>query len=56
VAEFMQVSIVFSSACIMSSYRKFTFSISSPDDDLLTSCCTYYSNAYLHWRYVAWSI
>ena len=31
-AECMQESIVFSSACTMSSLRKFTFAISSPDE------------------------
>jgi len=35
VAEFMQESIVFFSACTMSSQRKFTFAISSPDEFLV---------------------
>ena len=34
-AEFMQESIVFCSACTMSSQRKFTFAISSPDEFLV---------------------
>ena len=32
VAEFMRESIVFCSTCTMSSLRKFTFAISSPDE------------------------
>jgi len=35
VAEFMHESIVFCSTCTMSSYRKFTFAISSPDGFLV---------------------
>jgi len=31
----MQKSIVFSSACTMSSQRKFTFAVSSPDEFLV---------------------
>ena len=34
-AEFMHESIVFCSACTMSSLRKFTFAISSPDEFLV---------------------
>ena len=36
----MQVCIVFCSACMMSSLRKFTFAISSPDEFLVldTEC------------------
>jgi len=33
--EFMHESIVFCSACTMSSLRKFTFAISSPDEFLV---------------------
>ena len=33
----MHQSIVFCSTCTMSSYRKFTFAISSPDEFLVTS-------------------
>ena len=36
VAEFMHESIVFCSTCTMSSYRKFTFAISSPDEFLVS--------------------
>ena len=35
VAEFMHESIVFCSACAMSSYIKFTFAILSPDEFLV---------------------
>jgi len=35
----MHESIVFCSACTMSSYRKFTFAISSSGEFLVTKCC-----------------
>ena len=35
VAEFMHQSIVFGSTCTMSSWKKFTFAISSPDEFLV---------------------
>jgi len=34
----MHESIVFCSKCTMSSYRKFTFAISSPDEFLVNYC------------------
>ena len=37
-AEFMYESIIFCSACTMSSVRKFTFAISSPDEFLVCHC------------------
>jgi len=37
VPEFMHESIVFCSTCTMSSYRKFTFAISSPDEFLVST-------------------
>ena len=42
VAEFMHESIAFCSMCTMSSERKFTFAISSPDEFLVY--CSYPSN------------
>jgi len=44
VAEFMHEFIVFCSTCTMSSYRKFTFAISSPDEFLVIT--PYYSTVY----------
>ena len=38
VPEFMHESIVLCSTCTMSSYRKFTFAISSPDEFLVKEC------------------
>jgi len=50
VVEFMHESIVFCSTCTMSSYRKFTFALLSPDDFLVytngTAVDVYLSNIY----------
>ena len=42
-------SIVFCSTCTMSSYRKFTFAISSPDEFLVLTLCASMNDVALSW-------